>query len=88
MLVQVRGIMNYPNVLAIANLKQPSIQPSTEEQLATAIAGLVNAARAEGQSLEDLMAQVLAEDQELDKFTRRWLGEIVAEAWQDFADAA
>jgi hypothetical protein len=80
--------MNYPNVLAIANRTQSSAQPSTEEQLATAIAGLVNAARAEGQSLEDLMAQVLAEDPELDKFTRRWLGEIVAEAWQDFSDAA
>jgi hypothetical protein len=80
--------MIYPSVLPSAYSNGTSERVSTEEQLATAIVEIVSDARAQGQSLEELIAQVLAEDPELDKFTRRWLGEIIAEAWHDFSEAA
>jgi hypothetical protein len=62
--------------------------PVTEELIAAVIAGVVNSARAQGQSLDELTVLVLAEDQDLDRMTRRWLSEIVAEAWQDSSEVA
>jgi hypothetical protein len=80
--------MTYPSVLPSAYSNGTSERVSTEEQLATAIMDTVGDARARGQSLEELIAQVLAEDPELDKFTRRWLSEIITEAWHDVSEAA
>jgi hypothetical protein len=71
--------MDDPSALDTPNL-------ITEELIAAAIAGVVNSARAEGQSLADLTSLVLAEDPELDRMTRQWLSEIVAEAWQEFPE--
>ncbi|KAM3095214.1 hypothetical protein ACKFKG_14165 [Phormidesmis sp. 146-35] len=74
--------MNYPipaNPQEIAALRQ---KPVNEELIASAIAGVVQVARDKGQSLEDLMAEVLADDMLLDRSQRRWLGEIVAQAWE------
>ena len=53
-----------------------------EELIAAAIVGVVDVARSKGQSLEDLMAEVLADDALLDSQQRRWLSEVVAVAWQ------
>jgi hypothetical protein len=71
--------MDDPSALDTPNL-------ITEELIAAAIAGVVSNARAEGQSLADLTSLVLAEDPELDRVTRQWLSEIVAEAWQEFPE--
>jgi hypothetical protein len=71
--------MDDPSALDTPNL-------ITEELIAAAIAGVVNSARAEGQSLAHLTSLVLAEDPELDRMTRQWLSEIVAEAWQEFPE--
>jgi hypothetical protein len=71
--------MDDPSALDTPNL-------ITEELIAAAIAGVVNSARAEGQSLADLTSLVLAEDSELDRMTRQWLSEIVAEAWQELPE--
>jgi hypothetical protein len=74
--------MNYPipaNPQEIVALKQ---KPINEELIAAAIAGVVQIARSKGQSLEDLRAEVLADDSLLDRDARRWLSEIVAQAWQ------
>jgi hypothetical protein len=71
--------MDDPSALDTPNL-------ITEELIAAAIAGLVSSARAEGQSLADLTSLVLAEDPELDRVTRQWLSEIVAEAWQELPE--
>jgi len=71
--------MDDPSALDTPNL-------ITEELIAAAIAGVVSSARAEGQSLADLTSLVLAEDPELDRVTRQWLSEIVAEAWQEFPE--
>jgi hypothetical protein len=76
---ELRESMVNPNVLSGSH----NSLPVTEELIAAAIAGVVNSARAQGQSLDELTRLVLAEDQDLDWVTRQWLSEIVTEAWQD-----
>ena len=74
--------MNYPipvNPQEIVALKQ---KPVNEELIAAAIAGVVQIARSKGQSLDDLRAEVLADDSLLDRDARRWLSEIVTQAWR------
>lgn len=56
-------------------------KPVDEETIAVAIAGLVRMARSQGQSLEDLTAEVLEDDPILDRVQRRWLSQIVTQAW-------
>jgi hypothetical protein len=56
-----------------------------EEMIAAAIAGVVKMARSQGQSLDDLTAEVLADDPLLDQVQRRWLSQIVAQAWQSLS---
>ncbi len=55
-----------------------------EELVASAIAGVIKIVRSQGQSLEELTAQVLADDPMLDKQQRRWLCKVVAQAWESF----
>lgn len=74
--------MNYPipaNPQEIAALQQ---KPVDEELVAAAIAGVIQIARQQGQSLADLTAEVLAEDSWLDPAQRRWLSDIVRQAWE------
>jgi hypothetical protein len=74
--------MNYPipaNPQEIVALRQ---KPVDEELVAAAIAGVIQIARSQGQSLDDLTAEVLAEDSLLDRDQRRWLSDIVAQAWE------
>ena len=73
--------MDYPipaNAEEILALTKSSIN---EEVIATAIAGVVNIARQQGQSLEDLTAGVLKDDCLLDLDRRKWLSELVIQAW-------
>ena len=58
-------------------------QPVDEELVAVAIAGVIKLVRSQGQSLEELTNQVLAEDAVLDKQQRRWLSQVVAQAWNN-----
>jgi hypothetical protein len=77
--------MNYPipdSPQEIFDLRQ---QPIDEELVAVAIAGVVKIVRAGGQSLEDLTAQVLADDPVLDRQQRRWLSQLLAQAWEQFS---
>ena len=74
--------MNYPipaNPQEIVALHQ---KPVDEELVAAAIAGVVQIARQQGQSLDELTAEVLAEDGWLDPAQRRWLSDIVKQAWE------
>lgn len=74
--------MNYPipvNPQDIVALRQ---NPVDEELVAAAIAGVIQIARQQGQSLADLTAEVLEEDSWLDPSQRRWLSDIVALAWE------
>lgn len=77
--------MNYPipdSPQEIVALRQ---EPIDEELVAAAIAGVIKIVRAQGQSLEDLTAQVLADDSLLDLQQRRWLSQVVAQAWENFS---
>jgi hypothetical protein len=74
--------MNYPipaNPQEVVALRE---NPVSEELIAAAIAGVVKVARLKGQSLDELMAEVLADDALLDIQQRRWLSEIIAAAWE------
>lgn len=53
-----------------------------EELIAAAIVGVVDVARSNGQSIEELTAEVLADDALLDSEQRRWLSEVIAVAWE------
>jgi hypothetical protein len=57
-------------------------KPVDEELIAAAIAGIIKIARSQGQSLDELTAEVLAEDPILDQVQRRWLNSLVVQAWQ------
>lgn len=77
--------MNYPipdNTQDIMALRQ---KPVDEELVAAAIAGVIKIVRSQGQSLEELTDQLLADDSLLDKQQRRWLSQVVAQAWESFA---
>jgi hypothetical protein len=73
--------MDYPipaNTEEILALRNSSIN---EEIVASAIAGVIKIARQQGQSLEELTAGVLRDDCVLDLDRRKWLSELVAQAW-------
>ena len=73
--------MNYPiptNTEEILALKNNSVN---EEIVATAIAGVVQMARNQGQSLEELTQSILQDDRVLDPERRKWLSEMIIQAW-------
>jgi hypothetical protein len=77
--------MNYPipaNPQEIFALRQ---KPVDEELIAAAIAGVIRIARSQGRSLEELTAEVLADDSLLDLKQRRWLSDVVAQAWENLS---
>ncbi len=71
--------MNYSISTRPQELRQELV---SEELIAAAIAGVIHSARSNGQSLEDLMHEVLADDALLDGQQRRCLGEVVETAWK------
>jgi hypothetical protein len=75
--------MNYPiptNPQEMIALRQ---QPLNEELVASAIAGVVQIARSRCQSLDELKAELLADDNILDLGQRRWLSDVVAQVWEN-----
>lgn len=73
--------MKYPipvNPQEVVELRE---KPVNEELIAAAIAGVVQVARSNGQSLDDLMSEILADDALLDRQQRHWLSEVIAVAW-------
>lgn len=77
--------MNYPIPDSPKDIFELRQQPVDEELVAAAIAGVIKIVRAQGQSLEELTAQVLADDPLLDKQQRRWLSQVVAQAWNSIS---
>jgi hypothetical protein len=59
-------------------------RPIEADLVVAAIAGVILMARSQGQSLEDVTAEVLADDTLLDQVQRRLLSDIVAKAWVSF----
>ncbi len=58
----------------------------SEEEVACAIADVVKVSRHQGESLEELLKQVLAEDTMLDQVQRLWLSKIVTQAWKSLPE--
>ncbi|ALB40355.1 MULTISPECIES: hypothetical protein [Nostocales] len=76
--------MNYPIPDSPQEISALRKQPVDEELVAAVIAGVVRVVRAQGQSLDQLTTQVLADDQMLDRQQRRWLSQLVTQAWENF----
>jgi hypothetical protein len=74
--------LNYTIPTSLQEMIALRQQPVTDELVATAIAGVIKMARDREQSLEDLTAEVLEDDNVLDLVQRRWLSDVVAQAWQ------
>ncbi|MBD1850626.1 hypothetical protein [Leptolyngbya sp. FACHB-711] len=74
--------MHYPIPASSQEIVALRQQPVNEELIVAAIAGVVQVARSKGQSLEDLTAEVLADDSLLDRELRRWLSDVVTHAWK------
>jgi hypothetical protein len=74
--------MNYPIPASSQEIVALRQRPVDEELIAAAIAGVVQVARSQGRSLEDLTAEVLADDSLLDWERRLWLSDIIAQAWK------
>lgn len=77
--------MHYPIPTSPEEIIRLRQKPISEESIATAIAGVIQFVRSQGQSLEQLTAQLLADDSLLDDCQRRKLSEIVTQAWEKFA---
>ncbi len=75
--------MNYPIPTSPQDVVALRKSPITEELIASAIAGVIQVARLNGQSLDDLVAEILADDTLLDSQQRHWLGEVVTVAWEN-----
>ncbi|AFW93527.1 hypothetical protein VB638_19905 [Dolichospermum sp. UHCC 0684] len=76
--------MNYPIPDSPQEISALRKQPVDEELVAAVIAGVIRVVRAQGQSLDQLTTQVLADDKMLDRQQRRWLSQLVAQAWENF----
>jgi uncharacterized protein (DUF4213/DUF364 family) len=74
--------LNYTIPTSLQEMIALRQQPVTDELIVTAIAGVIKMARDREQSLEDLTAEVLEDDNVLDLVQRRWLSDVVAQAWQ------
>ena len=73
--------MNYhipANTEEILALKDSSID---EKVVASAIAGVVQMARQQGQSLDELIDSILKDDRVLDLERRKWLSKMIVRAW-------
>lgn len=66
----------------------PTPHLQEEECLARAIAGVIEQTRARGRSWDDLADRLLQDDAILDQEQRRWLRDVVAEAWQHWPEAS
>ena len=75
-------MINYPIPTTSQEMMALRQQPVSEELVATAIAGVIKIARSRQQSLEDLKAEVLADDNLLNWEQRLWLSDLVTHAWQ------
>ncbi|MEB3829264.1 hypothetical protein [Phormidium sp. CCY1219] len=74
--------MNYQIPTSYQEIVALRQQPVDEELVASAIAGVITIARSQGKSLEEVTAEVLADDCLLDLTQRRWLSDLVSQAWR------
>jgi hypothetical protein len=73
--------MNYPIPTTAEEIFALCARPIDEDLVVAAIAGVIKIARSQGQTLSQLTAEVLKEDAILDQVQRRWLNQVVTQAW-------
>lgn len=73
--------MDYPIPANIDEILALKNNPVNEEIVAIAIAAVVQMARRQGQSLEELTTSILQDDLVLDVERRKWLNEMIVQAW-------
>ncbi|MDY7022030.1 MAG: hypothetical protein SWJ54_11835 [Cyanobacteriota bacterium] len=78
--------MNYPIPKSLMEMRTLTQQPLSEELVASALAGVIQMARSQHQSLEDLTAELLTDDHVLSLEQRLWLSELVTQAWNGFVE--
>ena len=76
--------MDYPIPASTEEILALRNNSVNEEIVATAIAGVIRMARNNGQSLEEVTAGVLKDDCLLDLDRRKWLSDLVTQAWTMF----
>ena len=79
--------MNYPIQMNREERAPREKTPIDADVMAAAIAGVIHNARQKGQTLEELKAEVLADDSLLQQDERFMLSDIVAEAWEKWPDS-
>ncbi len=57
--------------------------PISAQLVAQEIAYVIDMARRQGQNLEDLVSEILDDDPILDSVQRRWLSNIIIQAWKN-----
>ena len=73
--------MDYPIPASTEEILALGNNSVNEEIIVMAIAGAIGIARKKGQSLEDLTKEVLHDDRLLDLDRRKWLSELITQAW-------
>jgi hypothetical protein len=73
--------MDYPIPLSAEEILDLKNSPVDAGIIASAIAAVVKISRQQGQSLEDIKEQVMLDDSLLDQVQRKWLSEILVQAW-------
>lgn len=74
--------MNHPVPTSDLEVIALRKQPVNDELVALAIAGVVNVARSQGKSIEELKEEILADDRLLNMAQRQLLSQILNEAWE------
>ncbi len=74
--------MNYPIPSSPQEIVALRHQPIDDELVAAAIAGVIHLARSKGQSVEELAAEVMADDSLLAYDVRQQLSRVVYDAWK------
>ena len=73
--------MDYPIPASAEEILALQNNSVNEEIIATAIAAVVQMYRRQGQSLEELTESVLKDDRLLNLDRRKWLNEMIVQAW-------
>ncbi|MBT9315317.1 hypothetical protein [Leptothoe spongobia] len=70
-----------PSSLKTVLENSPSSKPVSETHIATAILHVIETARSQGQTLDDVINELMTDDALLDPKSRHLLGDILTQAW-------
>lgn len=73
--------MDYPIPASIEEISKLGKSSVNVEIIISAIASVVQLARQQGQSLEELTANILQDDRVLDLDRRKWLSDLITQVW-------